>query len=1095
MKDLIFKFMKRNGRLVLGAALVLALFVGVLVNAAKNKDEFTPGGQENHQLPFQNEDMDKTFDGKQSATDGLEIEENTEDDEKEKELEEGDDELLSKDDSDLQDQLINIANLVNPSDNGTKENPVPSQNPSAPVLNVGQKDDGDPSTPPGIGPVPGIGDNPGNGDGGKGDGKGDGNDDDKEKEDPPVTPPKPGEDKKPPKNPSTNQDLTHGDDDASYGNKDENKTADSKVPDNTFEGGTIRMVNCVQKSDQIYLFQGECPTAELMKDYLSVDARISVAAAPGQAASTVHVQDLNYSYKNNRDSYGGDYCVDWNSAEEGTQNQAPLQPGIYQASVFMINPDNGTQTQARAGFSYTVYDYQLELEDFEENYSALSDSAKPQLLHAGENEEISLVAAISNMNKIILQRTNSGKKYTHILKKNADGTYASFFGGWSLSKDGATVGNVFELSHVKAEELLEDADGNKYYKKTLYPVWISAGDASSYYEITLKNDGSVTAERYLGDCRSVKTLDIPNGVTVVDLTSIGRDSFPVLTLINIPEIVTSILYLDSMTMYPKLSAFGVADENKLFMDVSGILYSKSGKTLLRVPPAMSNLSAWSKYVESIGSKAFLDVKMAQVSLPASVREIGEHAFDQAKIATLTEQSPQIVWGSGNLIRNGAGAFNISHIQVEDSPEDAVYLKRISSLSDYLTTEGSDSPGNDAMSILTTPSGVEKNYQYKEGWILDQNQTRVVMGTAAAGTQAVLPEGVTMVKSGALSGCMQLQRLTMSSTVNMLPDGCFLSDSLTAVYFTTATPPNMAGGKIFGSSIPDRIRLYVPVDYLTDYLNIWKRYEQRGYGSGTTAGFTVPYGDGISQDEAGAVYWEETPGAFTLLSGEQVAGEYTVKEGTTKIKSGAFLGNTALSAIHLGSAIQTIEAKAFQECTALTTVTVGGPLTTVGDYAFNKCSALSVFQWENVAATRSLSSIGQWAFAESGLTGIPVDLVSAAGEPKLFTVRISQDGDLSPYNSCVIFEGDDVRGRGKMFPNLSSIGDYAFAYCQNISYMSIPQFGDIEAWKALLYEKWNVNWFMTNTTISPTPVPCGSSYDPVKNPTAGGGEGGGGGEII
>jgi len=93
---------------------------------------------------------------------------------------------------------------------------------------------------------------------------------------------------------------------------------------------------------------------------------------------------------------------------------------------------------------------------------------------------------------------------------------------------------------------------------------------------------------------------------------------------------------------------------------------------------------------------------------------------------------------------------------------------------------------------------------------------------------------------------------------------------------------------------------------------------------------------------------------------------------TEIPANAFKSQSGLTAIFLPEGVQSIGDNAFQFCTSLATVRVGeeynlgSTITTIGNYAFYHCTSL-----QQIALPTSLTSLGGFAFAETGLTRIDI----------------------------------------------------------------------------------------------------------------------------
>lgn len=83
-----------------------------------------------------------------------------------------------------------------------------------------------------------------------------------------------------------------------------------------------------------------------------------------------------------------------------------------------------------------------------------------------------------------------------------------------------------------------------------------------------------------------------------------------------------------------LKAINVDANNTIFKSVDGVLFSKSGKTLYRVPNGHGSSYTVPEGVEIINANAFSWSPATKVTLPSTLTEIGEYAFYFAKVTEL-----------------------------------------------------------------------------------------------------------------------------------------------------------------------------------------------------------------------------------------------------------------------------------------------------------------------------------------------------------------------------------------------------------------------------------------------------------------------------
>lgn len=105
--------------------------------------------------------------------------------------------------------------------------------------------------------------------------------------------------------------------------------------------------------------------------------------------------------------------------------------------------------------------------------------------------------------------------------------------------------------------------------------------------------------------------------------------------------IESIFLPASFSIYDKdvfdcstLKSFNVDANNEKFKSVDGVLFSKSGKTLYKVPTSYGSSYTVPEGVENLYAYSFSECKATKVTLPSSLINIGEWAFYTAKITEL-----------------------------------------------------------------------------------------------------------------------------------------------------------------------------------------------------------------------------------------------------------------------------------------------------------------------------------------------------------------------------------------------------------------------------------------------------------------------------
>ena len=153
---------------------------------------------------------------------------------------------------------------------------------------------------------------------------------------------------------------------------------------------------------------------------------------------------------------------------------------------------------------------------------------------------------------------------------------------------------------------------------------------------------------------------------------------------------------------------------------------------------------------------------------------------------------------------------------------------------------------------------------------------------------------------------------------------------------------------------------------------------------------------------------------------------TISGSVTNIGSYAFNGCGSLTSFTIPDSVTSIGSSAFGWCYKLIIVTFGTNITSIGDEAFKGCSSLA-----GVTIGANVTSIGDSAFIYcTCLTAITVD----TNNP----VYSSVVGVLFNHSQTTLIEYPGDKAGNYTIPNsVTSIADYAFGGCSNLTSVTIP----------------------------------------------------------
>ncbi len=266
--------------------------------------------------------------------------------------------------------------------------------------------------------------------------------------------------------------------------------------------------------------------------------------------------------------------------------------------------------------------------------------------------------------------------------------------------------------------------------------------------------------------RSTNVVSIPDKLNGLPVTSIGGGAFEgctSLTSVTIPDSVTSI---------------------------GGSAFSEcAGLSSVTIPGS----------VTSIGESAFFRcTSLESVTIPDSVTSIGYEAFSYCRLTSVTIPN--------SVTSIGYEAFSycrLTNVTIPNSVTSIGYAAFSSCTSLTAITVDTDNP------VYISVAGV----------LVDKSQTTLMQYPAGkAGSQYMIPDGVTSIEGGAFSGCTSLTGVTIPNSVASIGGGAFYGcTGLKGAHFK-GDAPSSVGSYIFYVRWDDHwppwnLRFNVPVYYL------------------------------------------------------------------------------------------------------------------------------------------------------------------------------------------------------------------------------------------------------------------------------------------
>ncbi len=161
-------------------------------------------------------------------------------------------------------------------------------------------------------------------------------------------------------------------------------------------------------------------------------------------------------------------------------------------------------------------------------------------------------------------------------------------------------------------------------------------------------------------------------------------------------------------------------------------------------------------------------------------------------------------------------------------------------------------------------------------------------------------------------------------------------------------------------------------------------------------------------------------------------DVNIPEGVTAIGGYAFSDCQSLTSVVIPDSVTDIGNGAFYSCTELRSLTIGKGVTSIGNSAFYGCYALEEIYF-NAVAVEDLpgeynGDKNNYTFAKSGINGMRVVIGKDVTRIPAYLFCPSDSGVYVANVISVEFEEGSV---------CQSIGMYAFAYCENLTTITIP----------------------------------------------------------
>jgi len=348
--------------------------------------------------------------------------------------------------------------------------------------------------------------------------------------------------------------------------------------------------------------------------------------------------------------------------------------------------------------------------------------------------------------------------------------------------------------------------------------------------------------------------------------------------------------------YPFLTSIKVHENNTVYKDIDGNLYSKDGKTLIRYSPHKTDtLFSISNGVNAISDNAFSRCKnLTKIDIPNSVNAIGNSAFYSCE--RLTEitipDSVTKIWND-----TFSNCYALTEISIPNN----------------ITHIGNSAFAHSKLTEILIPDSVTIIGDYAFAFCTNL-------------TNVVIPDSVTSIGDYAFADCLLTEIIIPDSIINLgiAPFSC---QTLTSIQVSKNNPA------------------YKDIDgnlYNKDGTLLIQYSKNK-----TESSFSIPNGVTTIGDSAFESCINLTnvviPDSVTSIGYYAFQGcisltTINIPDGITSIKDQTFYGCSNLTEITLPSNLTSIGDRAFSRCINIIKITIPNSVTTIEEWAFTPMNA-------------------------------------------------------------------------------------------------------------------------------------------------------------
>ena len=522
--------------------------------------------------------------------------------------------------------------------------------------------------------------------------------------------------------------------------------------------------------------------------------------------------------------------------------------------------------------------------------------------------------------------------------------------------------------------------------------------------------------------------------------------------ITVPESIKSIND-SAFSACNNLESINVNENNNYYSSFSGILYDKE-QTEIKIVPRAIKEAIIPNGVKSIESNVFSGcTALTNVTIPNSITNIGSSAFSECSNLVDVTISDSITSIEANTFYNCSALTSITiPNNVTSIGSNAFY--NCTSLTNVTIGSGvtniSNSTFNSCNKLESINVSVEnKTYSSVDGILYNREQTEIIYIPIAI-KEVSIPDTIIEIENGVFNSCSSLTSITIGKGVTTIGNIAFSNCS--KLENINVSDKNANYSSIEGILYNKRQTTMIMVPRATKEIEVpntvTKIENYAFYNCDNLEIITI--GDSVTDIEIEEVSFYNC----SKLKSIDVSNNNTVyssidgilynKEQTRLVKVPKAVGKVLMPAT-----IETIGNYAYNNCTNLSDIIIRDGVKTIESYAFNNCSNL-----RSITIPNSVTRIESCAFNNcnnltnviigNGVNYIDNDVFNNC--TNLNSINVSEDNNSYSSQKGILYNKDQTAiikvprkiSSLEILNTVTSIADYAFYNCSNLTSITIPE---------------------------------------------------------